>query len=161
MALLLATFLALGQLNKFGELTAMRTAGRSLVRILGPVFVIGVCATVVSLLLGELVVPGANRERDRIYDLQIQRIERPAATERADVTYLGEGGRIYIMHLYLIHEQRMHEVSLQEFRAGDLLRGASMPRKRSGMALAGCSTPAICARSKADTSAPSRSIAWP
>jgi lipopolysaccharide export system permease protein len=121
-ALLLATFLALGQLNKFGELTAMRTAGRSLIMILGPVFAIGVCATAVALLLGELVVPGANRERDRIYDLQIQRIERPAATERADVTYLGEGGRIYIVHLYLIHEQRMHEVSLQEFRSGELVR---------------------------------------
>ena len=121
-ALLLATFLALGQLNKFGELTAMRTAGRSLVVILGPVFAVGACATAVSLLLGELVVPGANRERDRIYDLQIQRIERPAATERADVTYLGEGGRIYIVHLYLIREQRMHEVSLQEFRGGELVR---------------------------------------
>ena len=33
-ALLLATFLALGQLNKFGELTAMRAAGRSLLAIL-------------------------------------------------------------------------------------------------------------------------------
>jgi lipopolysaccharide export system permease protein len=121
-ALLLATFLALGQLNKFGELTAMRTAGRSLVVILGPVFGVAVCATLVSLLLGELVVPGANRERDRIYDLQIQRIERPTATERADVTYLGEGGRIYIIHLYLIREQRMHEVSLQEFRTGELVR---------------------------------------
>jgi len=121
-ALLLATFLALGQLNKFGELTAMRTAGRSLMVILGPVFAVGACATAVSLLLGEVVVPGANRERDRIYDLQIQRIERPTATERADVTYLGEGGRIYIVHLYLIREQRMHEVSLQEFRGGELVR---------------------------------------
>ena len=121
-ALLLATFLALGQLNKFGELTAMRTAGWSLVRILRPVFAVGVGATVVALLLGELVVPGANRERDRIYDLQIQRIERPTATERADVTYLGAGGRIYYIHLYLIHEARMHEVSVQEFRSGELVR---------------------------------------
>src|SRR5216683_6801370 len=36
-ALLLATFLSLGQLNKFGELTAMRAVGRSLIRILMPV----------------------------------------------------------------------------------------------------------------------------
>jgi len=121
-ALLLATFLALGQLNKFGELTAMRTAGWSLVRILRPVFGIGIGATAVAFLLGELVVPGANRERDRIYDLQIQRIERPTATERADVTYLGEGGRIYYIHLYLIRDAHMHEVSVQEFRGGELVR---------------------------------------
>jgi lipopolysaccharide export system permease protein len=121
-ALLLATFLALGQLNKFGELTAMRTTGWSLARILVPVFGVATAATLVAFVLGELVVPGANRERDRIYDLQIQRIERPTQTERADVTYLGEGGRIYFIHLYLIREKRMHEVSLQEFRAGELTR---------------------------------------
>jgi lipopolysaccharide export system permease protein len=121
-ALLLATFLALGQLNKFNELTAMRTAGWSLARILRVVFATGVGAALLSLGLGEYVVPHADRERNRIYDEQIQRIERPTATERADVTYLGEGGRIFFIHLYLVKEQRMHEVSLQEFRAGELVR---------------------------------------
>jgi lipopolysaccharide export system permease protein len=121
-ALLLATFLALGQLNKFNELTAMRTAGWSLARILRVVFATGLGAALLSLALGEFVVPHADRERNRIYDEQIQRIERPAATERADVTYLGEGGRIFFIHLYLVKEQRMHEVSLQEFRSGELVR---------------------------------------
>ena len=65
-ALLLATFLALGQLNKFGELTAMRAAGISLMRILVPVFAVAAASAAASLLLGELVVPPANRDRDRI-----------------------------------------------------------------------------------------------
>ena len=121
-ALLLASFLSLGQLNKFGELTAMRAAGRSLVAILAPVFGVAALAAVVSLLLGEIVVPRANQERDRIWDEQIRRIQRQTLTERADVTYLGEGGRIFIMRLYLVRERRMHEVSLQEFRAGELRR---------------------------------------
>jgi lipopolysaccharide export system permease protein len=121
-ALLLATFLALGQLNKFGELTAMRAAGRSLGSILAPVFGVAIAAAVASLLLGEIAVPRANQERDRIWDEQIRRIQRQTPTERADVTYLGEGGRIFIMRLYLIRERRMHEVSLQEFRAGELIR---------------------------------------
>jgi lipopolysaccharide export system permease protein len=92
-ALLMATFLALGQLNKFGELTAMRTSG-----------------------------PEMNRHRDAILDQEIQGIPRNQVTERADVTYLGEGGRIFYMRLYLVGEQRMHEVSLQEFRGGALVR---------------------------------------
>ncbi len=121
-ALLLATFLALGQLNKFGELTAMRAAGVSLMRILRPVFWVAILATLVSLLLGEFVVPGANRERDHIYDEQIQRIQRPTVNERADLTYLGEGGRIFYIRLYLVDEQRMHEVSLQQFKDGELVR---------------------------------------
>jgi lipopolysaccharide export system permease protein len=121
-ALLLATFLSLGQLNKFGELTAMRAAGLSLLRILRPVFVVAAACVLLALTLGEVVVPGANRERDRIYGEQIQRINRASVTDRGDVTYLGQGGRIYFMRLYVIPERRMHEVSLQEFRSGELVR---------------------------------------
>jgi lipopolysaccharide export system permease protein len=121
-ALLLATFLALGQLNKFGELTAMRAAGLSLIRILAPVFGVALVSVFLSLWLSEGVVPGANRERDRIYDEQIQKLRPEAAAERADVTYLGAGGRIFYMRLYVLAEHRMHEVSLQEFSKGQLLR---------------------------------------
>ncbi len=121
-ALLLATFLALGQLNKFGELTAMRAAGLSLVRILAPVLGLASIAVVGGLALSEMVVPGANRQRDRIYDEQIQKLQPQDVTERADVTYLGAGGRIFYMRLYLVGERRMHEVSLQEFSKGDLHR---------------------------------------
>lgn len=121
-ALLLATFLALGQLNKFGELTAMRSAGISLFQILRPVFACAIAAVGFSLVLGELVVPAANRERDRLYDEQIQGIRRAQATERADLTYLGQRGRIYFMRLYFVRERRMHDVSLQEFDHGTLSR---------------------------------------
>lgn len=121
-ALLLATFLGLGQLNKFNELTAMRTAGKSLSGILGPVLVVSVLAALVSLTLSELVVPQTNLARDRLYDQEIQDIHHQQVTERADVTYLGEGGRIFYMRLYLVNEERMHEVSLQEFHGGALLR---------------------------------------
>ena len=121
-ALLLSTFLALGQFNKFGELTAMRSCGLSLMRILAPVYTLAALAVVLSLGLGELVVPRANQARDRIYESQIQRLSQTEAGERADVTYLASGGRIYYMRLYVIPEQRMHEVSVQEFRRGELTR---------------------------------------
>jgi lipopolysaccharide export system permease protein len=121
-ALLMATFLALGQLNKFGELTAMRTSGRSLFGILAPVLAVSVACTLLSLSLSESVVPETNRQRDVIFDQEIQGMRRREVTERADVTYLGEGGRIFYMRLYLVGEQRMHEVSLQEFRGGALVR---------------------------------------
>jgi lipopolysaccharide export system permease protein len=121
-ALLLASFLALGQLNKFGELTAMRAAGISLLRLLRPVFGVALAAVAVAFLLSERVVPGANRERDAIYERRIQGVQREEITERADVTYLGEGGRIFYMRLYLVKEKRMHDVSVQEFRTGTLTR---------------------------------------
>lgn len=121
-ALLLATFLSLGQLNKFGELTAMRAVGRSLLRILAPVLLAAAAGALGAYALGEDVVPSANRERDRIYDEQIQHLRPHEASERADVTYLGTGGRVFYMRLYVIGEKRMHEVSVQEFKNGDLVR---------------------------------------
>lgn len=121
-ALLLATFLALGQLNKFNELTAMRVSGLSLIRILTPVFAVAVAGTLASFLFNEVVVPRANQVRDKVYEEEIRHLRRGTPTERADVTYLGEGGRIYFIRLYLADEKRMHEVSLQEFRNGMLLR---------------------------------------
>ena len=120
-ALLLATFLALGQLNKYGELNAMRSGGLSLARILAPVFGIAIGSVLVSLVLGEVVVPRANRERDRIYEEQIQRLSEGPTSERADLTYLGAGGRIYYMRLYVVPERRMHEVSVQQFHSGALV----------------------------------------
>jgi lipopolysaccharide export system permease protein len=120
--MLLATFLALGQLNKFGELAAMRAAGQSLLRILTPIFAFATLLTLGVYAFNELVVPSANQERDRLLHQEIERVQREQITERADVTYLGEGGRIFIMRLYLIRERRMHEVSLQEFHHGQLWR---------------------------------------
>ncbi len=121
-ALLLATFLALGQLNKFGELTAMRASGVSLVRLLGPVLTVALAAVLLTLAVGEFAVPAANRDRDRVFDQRIQGVRPEEVSERADVTYLGEGGRIFFMRLYVVREERMHEVSLQEFRGGQLVR---------------------------------------
>jgi lipopolysaccharide export system permease protein len=121
-ALLLATFLALGQLNKFGELPAMRAGGLSLVRLLMPVLGMAALCSGFSLLLGEYVVPAATRARETIFEERIQHLARSSPSERADVTYLGRGGRIWVVGLYLVHERRMHDVSLQEFKNGELTR---------------------------------------
>lgn len=121
-ALLLATFLALGQLNKFGELTAMRAAGISILRILVPVFGVAVIAAVGTLLLSEFVVPKSARECNDILNRRIQQMQNMRGIERTDLTYLGQGGRIWYMRLYIVPERRMHEVSLQEFTRGQLVR---------------------------------------
>ncbi len=121
-ALLLATFLSLGQLNKFGELTAMRASGLSLLRILRPVFAVASVCVGASLLLGEFVVPPATRVRDQIFNEKIQHLAVDEGSQRMDVTYLGQGGRIWYARLYVVPERRMHEVTLQEFKNGELWR---------------------------------------
>jgi lipopolysaccharide export system permease protein len=48
-------------------------------------------------------------------------------TERADITYLGRGGRIYSVGLYRVREKTMHEVSVMEFKGGSVARRIDAP----------------------------------
>jgi lipopolysaccharide export system permease protein len=48
-------------------------------------------------------------------------VRRDVQRERADVTYLGVGGRMYYIRLYVVPEQRMHEVSVLQFAEGKLV----------------------------------------
>ena len=72
---------------------ARLSVGLSLMRILVPVFGVAFVAMIAALLLGELVVPGANRERDYIYDQQIQRVRPRVVTDAAG---LADAGRVIL-----------------------------------------------------------------
>ena len=73
-------------------------------------------------LLSEFVVPHTARTCAEIFQRRIQQMSNARGTERTDLTYLGQGGRIWYMRLYIVPERRMHEVSLQEFDQGALVR---------------------------------------
>jgi lipopolysaccharide export system permease protein len=58
----LAAALAVNRLARDSEVTSIRMAGVPLVRIFAPIFLAGLCASLLSFWLGERVVPAANRE---------------------------------------------------------------------------------------------------
>jgi lipopolysaccharide export system permease protein len=120
-AVLLATLLSLGRFARFHELTAMRVAGRSLLRIYRPIilFVCLICAFAFA--MGERVVPDGNFRRKKIMNREIkQRPEFPA--RRQDVRYIGRDGRIYILGSYDVRRSTMRDVVIQEFSGGALAR---------------------------------------
>jgi lipopolysaccharide export system permease protein len=120
-AVLLATLLSLGRFARFNELTAMRVAGRSLLRIYQPIILFVVLIAAAAFVMGELVVPEANYRRKKIMDREIrQRPEFPS--RRQDVRYIGQGGRIYILGSYDVRRSLMRDVVIQEFSGGTLAR---------------------------------------
>ena len=121
-ALLMATFLTLGQMSKFNELTAMVTAGLSTARILVPLFAVAAIAVLVSFALNESVVPSATRKREAILETEVHRRSVRAPTEYSNVSFLGRGGRVYLVRLYLVPEHRMHDVLVTEFRGDAISR---------------------------------------
>jgi lipopolysaccharide export system permease protein len=120
-AILLATLLSLGRFARFNELTAMRVAGRSLVRVYQPIVLFVLLICVAAFAMGELLVPEANFRRKQIMNREIkQRPEFPA--RRQDVRYVGRDGRIYILGSYDVRRSAMRDVVIQEFKDGTLAR---------------------------------------
>jgi lipopolysaccharide export system permease protein len=121
-ALLMATFLTLGQMSKFNELTAMVTSGLSTLRIVVPLFVVGLVAVLGSFALNELVVPHATEHREEILEGEVHHRLTTRPTEYSNLSVLGGGGRIYTAKLYLVPEKRLHDVTVSEFKGETLVR---------------------------------------
>jgi lipopolysaccharide export system permease protein len=94
-AVLFATVFTIGSLTRHTELTAAKASGISFHRVIAPIFVGALLATVAGLFLGELV-PKWNQKRLTL--LQEQRFA--AANDRYNFAFLSEDGRIYqIAHM--------------------------------------------------------------
>lgn len=121
-AFLLATFLTLGQMARFNELSAIVTSGVSLVRLSLPILSVAILASGASFVLGELVVPDATARRERILRQEIEGLPPAPETQRNDLALRGRDGRVYVVRTYLVAERRMHGVSIYEYDDGRLLR---------------------------------------
>ncbi len=75
-AMLLASLFSLSQMANHNELTAIRSAGISLTRILIPLFIFGLLISIFALGFGEKIVPSANQEKTKIEDEYIETVRR-------------------------------------------------------------------------------------
>jgi lipopolysaccharide export system permease protein len=121
-ALLMSTFLTLGQMSRFNELTAMAVSGVSTGRIMVPLLVVALACVGLSFVLNETVVPGATRRREDILQSEVRRRSVKDPTEFANVSALGRDGRVYLIKLYLAPEKRMHDVLVTELDGGAIRR---------------------------------------
>ena len=121
-ALLMSTFLTLGQMSKFNELTAMATSGVSTGRIIVPLLLVALLCVGASFALSETVVPAATKRREDIIEGEVRRRQVREPTEYPNVSMLGRDGRVYLVKLYLAPEKRMHDVLVTEMKSNDIVR---------------------------------------
>lgn len=120
MAMLLACLLALGQLGRTNELNAMRTAGLGPVRIAAPLIGMAVLVSLLAFAVNELILPDLNASRIRLYRVEIKKENQEGPQARANLAYLGSGGRTFLIRSYLIAQKEMREVVIQEVRENAL-----------------------------------------
>ncbi len=123
-ALLLATLFALGKMSRHNELTAMHSAGRSVLRVLLPLFVCGLWASVAVLAMNFQFAPDAMRIKEQTRG-SASSDSRPAAV--TNVLYRNrEARRTWYLHRVpydLRPDNPMNEVYVwQQNAAGDLER---------------------------------------
>lgn len=116
MAMLLSCLLALGQIGRNNELTAMRAAGIGAGRIAAPLLFTALIVCGLVFVTNEFFLPHLNARRDEIYrgDIKKQSLEGP--TIRTNLAYMGGEGRTFLIRSYLVPTKEMREVVIQEIR---------------------------------------------
>ncbi len=93
-AMLMATLFTVGTMARYLELTALFAAGRSLLGVTRPLILLAVLVTAFSLAWREYVLPVANVERNRIWEVEIHNNpDRIRPTQ--NIPLKGPDGRFY------------------------------------------------------------------
>ncbi len=84
---LLATLYTLSRMSRFNEMLSMLGSGRSLVRILVPIFIIGGWATLLVMAMNYAWAPGAQAVKDAMLSSAEKDTDKTAKKSRASSTY--------------------------------------------------------------------------
>ncbi len=104
MAMLVATILALGELGRHGELTAMKASGVSLYRVVAPILGFALLLSLGVLALGETVVPRLNERVNDVYEEEIRGEPPGRENFRGSFVYQNDEGYTYIVRALFVEE---------------------------------------------------------
>lgn len=99
-AMLLSTLFSIGILSKNHEITALKSSGNSLYRILAPLYILAVAISILVILFKGYVVPHANQKKVAIKKIKFEKIYSPEQAQIIDLFAQGEGGWIFHFKIY-------------------------------------------------------------
>ena len=104
MAMIIATILSIGEMGKHGELTAMKASGISLFRLVYPMLVFALLASLGSLVLGETIIPRLNEEGNDIYEEDVLGGTEEFENYRGNFLYQDRDGYTYIVRSLFVED---------------------------------------------------------
>lgn len=113
LACLLAVFMTLGGFSRSNELTAMHSAGISLLRVTLPLLVTGLSISLLTLVAYEYLVPMCVKQANSIYSNKVQ--GRPLATFKRNRIWLRDGRKIVNIRLAEAEKGELQGVTLFAF----------------------------------------------
>jgi len=118
MAVLLAALFITGRLSSQNELSAIKSTGTSLYRIMSPFLIVALIISLVSVFFNGWVVPYANQKK--IYIEHVHLNHSIATDERYNILFQEGLRRIVSINYYDPQAQRARQVSIQDFDDNDM-----------------------------------------
>ncbi len=116
MAALLSTIFVLSNLNKNNEITAMKSSGISLWRIMSPVIILGLIISVASFIVSDKVIPISSKVASMIRREELEKEKRKNNPQKVieNVAVYGAGNRIVFARLYDTEKKLLTDVIIHE-----------------------------------------------
>ncbi len=126
--MLLASLFAMGNFIKTNEFLAMKSSGISLYRIFGWVTLLGLIFSVGDLVLGETVVPFANKIRLDIYRYKVKKIPKPTTSRRGRIYLQNSENEFVYIDYYDPQPKTAYRVSIQTLEHNKLVQRINAER---------------------------------
>jgi lipopolysaccharide export system permease protein len=115
-AILISALLTVGQMARHNELTAIKASGIRLSRTAMPLIAVGIVASLVSLAVGEMVMPKTDTEVLRIKTSEIKKTSGGGQPRiQKNISYRGKKGLFYFAPEYDTRLQVMKDVVIEKW----------------------------------------------
>jgi len=115
LVILMSTVLTLGSLGRNNEITALRSCGLSLWRIIRPLMLAVAVISLGYLLINEILTPISTRQLTRLLDYQLQ--GKPEPSLNSDHIWYRDGNRIIRVALALPEKKLLQGISIFELNS--------------------------------------------
>ncbi|RMF62830.1 MAG: YjgP/YjgQ family permease [Calditrichaeota bacterium] len=116
-AVLLSSLFSVGQMARYNELTAIRSAGIPLYRAVAPVLAFSVFISLSALYFGETIVPQTNRQKTEIEKEYLETLGKHLKTKVTNIFMRDELNRLIFIGYFDTRDNTAHKVSIERHAA--------------------------------------------
>jgi len=121
-AMLMASLFSVSQLQKHGELNAIKSAGINLISIFTPLYTLGIIVSIFAVLFGELVVPFSERKKNDIDREYLRRTSRSYQLKKTNICIQDSKDRLVTIHFYDGTKKKAFKVDVQTSKANKIIQ---------------------------------------
>ena len=116
MAVLLSSIFVLSNLNKNNEITAMKSSGISLWRIMSPLLILGIIISIMSFIISDRVIPISSKVANMIRHEELEKEKRKTSPQKVieNVAVYGSENRIVFARLYDTEKKLLTDVVIHK-----------------------------------------------